>query len=232
MWKQVRGGPWPGNPGVPPAQVIVHGAILPPGASAQWGPATAGPNVALIAQNAPLGSNQGQPGPAHPVNNPAQSGPTDQTHVPRTSRRITRSTAKAAHPTNIFCMLAQFAHASLRNSSTQSGPGHPTNTHRTPAQITSPAGNRPMQSGPADPMSFFGTLAQIAHGALIGSSSRQSGPADPTSTPTRPSTAPLFGPSPPGNDSTESGPAPPTNAPHPVSTPRLFTPSPPGISYN
>ena len=69
LGKQVRGGPRPGNTGVPPAQVIVCGAILPPGAPAQWGPATAGPNAGLISQNALLASNQAQPGPAHPVIN-------------------------------------------------------------------------------------------------------------------------------------------------------------------
>ena len=97
--KRVRGAPRPGNPRVPPAQGIVRGAILPPGAPAEWGPPTAGPKAGLIPQNAPLASNQAQPGPAHPVNTPAQSGPTPQTNVPSTSRRITRSTAKAAHPT-------------------------------------------------------------------------------------------------------------------------------------
>ena len=228
--KRVRGAPRPGNPGVPPAQVLVRGAILPPGAPAQWGPATAGPNAGLIPQNAPLASNQAQPGPAHPVNNPAQSGPTPQTNVPGTSRRITRSTVKAAHPTNIFGTLAQFAHAPPGNSSMQSGPAHPTNTHSTPAEITSPAGNRPTQSGPADPMSFFRMLAQIAHDALPGNSSAQSGPAHPTSTPSTPSTAPLFGPSPPGNSSTESGSAHPTNAPSTTSTLLLFLPIPPGHS--
>ena len=282
--KQVRGAPRPGNPGVPPVQVIVRGAILPLGAPAQWGPARAGPNAGLIPQNPPLASNQAQPGPAHPVNNPSQSGPTPQTNVPGMSRRIAHSTTKAAYPTNIFGNLAQFAHALLGNSSTQSGPAHPTNTHSTPAQITSPAGNRPTQSEPsdpmsfscmlaqiahgalpgnssvqsgpahatnthstpaqitspagnrptqsepADPMSFFCMLAQIAHGALPGNSSAQSGPAHPMSTPSTPSTAPLFGPSPPGNRSTESGSAYPTNAPNTTSTLPLFLSTPPGHS--
>ena len=204
LGKQVRGAPRQRNPGVPPAQVIVRGAILPPGAPAQWGPATAAPKAGLIPQNAPLASNQAQPGPAHSVNNPAQSGPTPQANVLGTSRRITCSTAKAAHPTNIFGTLAQFAHAPPRNSSTQSGPAHPTSAHSTPAPVPSPAGNRPTQSGPADPMSFFRMLVQIAHGALLANSSAQSGPAHPTSTPSTPSTAPLFGPSSPGNSSTES----------------------------
>ena len=100
--KRLWGPPLPGTPGVPPAQVIVGGAILPLGAPAQWGPATAGLNAGLIPQNAPLASNQAQPGPTHPVNNSAQARPTPQTDVPGTSRRITRSSAKVAQPTNIF----------------------------------------------------------------------------------------------------------------------------------
>ena len=36
--KRVRGTPQPGNTEVLPAQVIVRGTILPPGAPAQWGP--------------------------------------------------------------------------------------------------------------------------------------------------------------------------------------------------
>ena len=230
LGKQVRGAPRQGNPGVPPAQVIVRRAILLPCAPAQWGPATAGPNAGLIPQNAPLPSNQAQPGPAHAVNNPAQSGPTPQTNIPGTSRRITRTTVKAAHPTNIFGTLAQFLHAPLGNSSTQSGPDHPTIAHSTPGRVVSPAGNRPTQSGPADPMGFFRMLAQIARGALPGNSSALSGPAHPTSTSSTPSTAPLFGPSPPGNTSTESGSAHPTNAPSTTSTLPLFLPTPPGHS--
>ena len=35
LGKRVGGAPWPGNPGVPPAQVIVRRAILPLGAPAQ-----------------------------------------------------------------------------------------------------------------------------------------------------------------------------------------------------
>ena len=100
--KRLRGAPLPGTPGVPPAQVIVGGAIVPPGAPAPWGPAKAGLNAGLIPQNAPLASNEAQPGPTHPVNNPAQARPTPQTHVPRTSRRITRSSAKVAQAMNIF----------------------------------------------------------------------------------------------------------------------------------
>ena len=38
LGREVRGAPGPGNPGDPPEQVIVHGAILPLGAPAQWGP--------------------------------------------------------------------------------------------------------------------------------------------------------------------------------------------------
>ena len=53
LGKRVGGAPRPGNPGVPPAQVIMRGAILPPGAPAQWGPATAGPNAGLIPQTLP-----------------------------------------------------------------------------------------------------------------------------------------------------------------------------------
>ena len=118
LGKRVRGAPLPGNPGVPPAQVIVRRAILPPGAPAQWGPAMAGPNAGLIPQNAPLASNQAQPGPARPVNNPALAGPTPQKNVPGMSRRITRSSAKVALPTNILRRLGQFAHAPPGNSST------------------------------------------------------------------------------------------------------------------
>ena len=69
--KRFQGAPRPGNTGVPPAQVIVRGAILPLSAPAQWGPTMAGPNAGLIPQNAPLASNQAQPRPAHPVSNPA-----------------------------------------------------------------------------------------------------------------------------------------------------------------
>ena len=137
---------------------------------------------------------------------------------------------KATHPTNIFGTLVQFAHAHLGNSSTPSGLAHRTNTHSTPVEITSLTGNRPTQSGPADPMSFFHMLAQIAHSALPGNSLTQSGPAHPTSTPSTPSTAPLFGPSPPGNSSTESGSAHLMNAPSTTSTFRLFLPTPPGHS--
>ena len=57
LGKRVPGAPRPGNPGVLPAQVIVCGTILPPGAPAQPRPATAGPNAGLIPQN------------AHPANN-------------------------------------------------------------------------------------------------------------------------------------------------------------------
>ena len=205
-------------------------AILPPGAPGQWGPPTPRPNAGLISQNAPLASNQAQPGPTHAVNNPAQSGPTPQTNVPGMSRRITRSIAKAAHTTNIFGTLAQFAHAPPGNSWTQSGPAHPTSAHSTPASVASPAGNRLTQSGPADRMSFFRMLAQIAHGALPRNSSAQTGPAHPTSTPSTPSAAPLFGPSPPGNSSTESGSAHPTNAPSMTRTLPLFLPTPLGHS--
>ena len=203
LGKRVPGAPPPGNPGVLPAQVIVHGTILLPGAPAQWGPATAGPNAGLVPQNAPPANNP-QPGPANSVNDPAQSRPIPQTNVPGTSRRITRSAAKAAHPTN---------------------------THSTPAQITSPAGNRPTQSGPADPMNLFRMLAQIAHGALPGNSSAQSRPAHPTSTYSTPSMTSLFGPSPPGNSSTESGSAHPTNTPSMTGTLPLFLPTPPGNSF-
>ena len=116
LGKRVRGAPRPGNPGVLPAQVIVRRTILPLGAPAQWGPATAGPNAGLIPQNAPPASNQRQPGPAHPANNPAQSGPTPQTNVPGTSRRITRSSAKAPQPMNILRRLGQFEPAPLEIS--------------------------------------------------------------------------------------------------------------------
>ena len=78
LGKRVLGAPRPGNPGVLPAQFIVHGTILPPGAPAQWGPATAGPNAGLITQNAHPASNQAQPGPTNPAKNPAQSGPMAQ----------------------------------------------------------------------------------------------------------------------------------------------------------
>ena len=142
LGKRVPGAPPPGNTGVLPAQVIVRRTILPPGAPAQWSPAKAGPNAGLVPQKAPPASNP-QPGPANSVNDPAQSGPIPQTNVPATSRRITRSAAKASHPTN---------------------------THSTPAQITSPTGNRPTQSQPADPMNLFYMLAQIAQGALPGNS--------------------------------------------------------------
>ena len=105
------------------------------------------------------------------------------------------------------------------------------NTHSTPAQITSTAGKRPTQSGPADPMSCFRMLAQIAHGLLPGNSSAQSGPAHSTSTPTMSSTASLFGPPPPGNSSTESGSAHQTNAPSTTIRLPLFRPTPPRHSY-
>ena len=97
--KRVRGAPRPGNPGVLPVQVIVHGTILPPGAAAPWGPETARPNAGLISQNVLPASNQAQPGPSHPASNAAQSGPTAQTNVPVKSRRITLSSAKAAQLT-------------------------------------------------------------------------------------------------------------------------------------
>ena len=112
----------------------------------------------------------------------------------------------------------------------QSGPAHPTNTHSTPAQTTSPAGNRPTQSGLADPIWFFRMLAQIAHGNLPRNSSAQYRPAHPTSTPSTPGTASLFGPSPPGSSSTEFGSAHPTNAPSTSRTLPLFLPTPPGNS--
>ena len=53
LGKRVPGTPPPGNPGVLPAQVIVLGTILPQGAPAQWGPATAGPNAGLVPQKLP-----------------------------------------------------------------------------------------------------------------------------------------------------------------------------------
>ena len=232
LGKRVPGAPPPWDPGVLPAQVIVRGRILPLGAPAQWGPATAGQNAGLVPQNAPP-ANKPQPEPANSVNDPAQSRPIPQTNVPGTSRRITRSAAKAAHSKN---------------------------THSTPAQITSPAGNRPTQSEPADPMTLIRLLAQITRGSLPGNSLAQSRPAHPTSTHSTPSMTSLFGPSapgnsstesgsahststpsttgmlplflstPPGNSSTESGSAHPTNAPSTTSTPLLFTPSPPGNS--
>ena len=52
LGKGVRGALQPENPEVLPAQAIVHGAILPPGAPAHWSPATGGPNPGLIPQNA------------------------------------------------------------------------------------------------------------------------------------------------------------------------------------
>ena len=159
------------------------GTILLLGASAQWGPAIAGPNAGLNPQHARPASNQAQPVPINPANNPAQSGPPPETNVSGMSKRITRSSAKAAQPMNIRCSLAQFQPSPPGNRSTQSGPPHPTNTHSTPAQITSPAGNQPTQFGPADTMSFLCMLVQIAHGALPGNSSAQSRPAHSTSTP-------------------------------------------------
>ena len=229
LGKQPLGAPRPGNWGVLPAQVIVRGAILPLDPPAQWGATKAGPNAGLVPQNAPP-PNKPQNWPANPVNNAAQSGPTSQTNVPGTSRRITRSTAKAALPTTIFGTLAQFEHATPENSSTQSGSTQPMNTHSTPAQITSPAGNRPTQSGPADPMSVFCTFAQIAHAALPGNSLAQTRPPHPISTYSRHSMASLFGSSPPGNSSTESESVHPTNAPSTTSTLPLFIPTPPGNS--
>ena len=98
-----------------------------------------------------------------------------------------------------------------------------------PTQITSPTGNRPTQSRPADPMIFFRVLAQIVHDALPGNSSAQSRPVHPTSTPSTPGTASLFG-HPPSNGSTEYGSAHPTNAPCTTSTLRLFLPTPQGNS--
>ena len=94
LGKRVLGAPLLGNPGVLPAQVIVRGTILPPGAPAQWGPATAGPNAGLVPQKAPPANNP-QPGPTNSVNDLAQSRPIPQMNVPGTSRRVTRSTAKA-----------------------------------------------------------------------------------------------------------------------------------------
>ena len=202
LGKHVPGAPPLGNPGVLHAQVIVRGTILPPGVPAQWGPATAGPNTGLVPQNAPPANNP-QPGPTNSVNDPAQSRPIPQTNVLSTSRRITCSAAKAQA-------------------------AHPTNTRSTPAQFTSPAGNRPTQSEPADPMNLFRMLAHIAHGALPGNSLAQSRPAHPTSTHSTPSMMSLFGPSPPGNSSTESGSAHPTNIPSTTGTLPLFLPTPPG----
>ena len=232
--KRVPGAPPPGNPGVLPAQVIVRGTILPPGAPGQWGPAMAGLKAGLVPQNAPPVNNP-QPGPANSVNAPVQSRPIPQTNVPGTSRRITLSAAKAQA-------------------------AHPTNTCSTPAQTTSSAGNCPTQSKPADLMNLFRILAQIAQGALPQNSlaqSRSAHPksthstpsmtslfgtsppennltesrfAHPTNTPSTTGTLPLFLPTPPGNSSTESGSAHPTNAPSTTSTPLLFTHSPPGNS--
>ena len=41
-----------GQPGLPPAQLIVPVLLLPLGAPVQWGPATADPNPAPVPQNA------------------------------------------------------------------------------------------------------------------------------------------------------------------------------------
>ena len=56
-----------GQPGVPFAQVIVPGILLSTNIPAQWGLATAVPNVALVPQNAPPGNAP----PAPPGNNQA-----------------------------------------------------------------------------------------------------------------------------------------------------------------
>ena len=71
-----------GQPGVPFAQVIVPGNLLSTNVPAEWGLATAVPNVAPVPQNAPPGNappapprnNQAQPpnAPALPGNNQAQ----------------------------------------------------------------------------------------------------------------------------------------------------------------
>ena len=49
-----------GQPGLSPAQLIIPGLLLPPGAPAQWGPATADPNPAPVPQKALPGINQPQ----------------------------------------------------------------------------------------------------------------------------------------------------------------------------
>ena len=81
LGKRIPRVPPPGNPGVPRALVIVHGTILPPGAPAQWGPATAEPNTDLVSQNTPP-ANIPQPGPANRVNDPARSASIPQMNVP------------------------------------------------------------------------------------------------------------------------------------------------------
>ena len=183
MWKRVLGAPPPPNAGVLAAQVIVCGMILPQIAPAQWGPATAGPNAALVPQNAHPANNP-QPGPTNSAHDLAQFRPIPQTNVPATSRWITPSAAKAAHQTN---------------------------THGMPVQIASPGRNRLTQSEPSDQMNLFRLLAQIARSALPGHSLAQPRHAHPTSTHSTPSMTSLFGTSPPGNTSMESGSANPTN---------------------
>ena len=99
-----------------------------------------------------------------------------------------------------------------------------------PAQITSPAGNRLTQSGPADQMNLLRILAQIVHGALPENSLAQSRPAYPTRTHSMPSMTCLFGPSPPRNSSTKSGSVHPMNTPSTTGTLPLFLPTLPGNS--
>ena len=60
-----------GQPGVPFAQIIVPGVLLSTNIPAQWGLATAVPNVALVPQNAPPGNAP----PAPPGNNQAPAPP-------------------------------------------------------------------------------------------------------------------------------------------------------------
>ena len=136
------------EPRSPPRLGIMCRTILRPGSPAQWLRTTAEPNAGLVPKNAPTAKNPHHGG-VNPVNDPdtAKSEPVPRINVPATSKRITWRAEKAAHPTN---------------------------THCTPAQITYPAGNRPIQFGPANQMTLFRILAQIAHGAILRNSSVQS----------------------------------------------------------
>jgi hypothetical protein len=74
------------NPAIPPAQVVVHASLLPPGAPNQWGAATTIHNPGQLPQNIPAANlPAGQPlAQALPAGNPAlgQNVPAAQQVVP------------------------------------------------------------------------------------------------------------------------------------------------------